>query len=506
MIRNLPPPAWRPTPRTRADISLAVRVLAGSAGLSMLEPRLGIACALADAGWLVKRSLGNSRLTRAARYHWKRRAFAVLARHTQMERVLLTGQHPGIFGDPVTHYVDVRPEDWVAAGQAPPPAPQTGMGAHVREHRLHRRRARLEGLRIVPRRAYFSVNPQAAINWRAFRRHFNEVQGFPGTLDRPVDPWRWDKHRGHDLLVAEPFSLPRFLDLPEPAWWDLDVLRLGVLEDGTELTWNLLEIPHALIGGSTRFGKTGLLRLIAWQWIMGCWQRGMQPGVVVLDAKASAEFVCLEVPGYWNPSTMEGVHVALDDVDDEGRLTTLDNMAAAADAVLRELGRRRRAGRSAARDGQQLAFRPILLMVDEAAELLEREAVSRDEQGTEATAARARNRQRASIERAIRTVARLGAAFRVHVIAAAQSPRAEFLPADAKINLAYLLFVGPGNPTELGIIFGKDLPDSPPARPGMGVWKDHREGVDPLDPYLYFKAYWMEPAVIRQRFTYALAA
>jgi hypothetical protein len=30
--------------------------------------------------------------------------------------------------------------------------------------------------------------------------------------------------------------------------------------------------------------------------------------------------------------------------------------------------------------------------------------------------------------------------------------------------------------------------------------------VDPLDPYLYFKAYWMEPTVIRARFIEALDA
>ena len=484
MLRSLPPPAWRPTPRTRHDLRRAAPIVAGGWALTLVEPALGLGCMVAGAGWLARSTLRNSHLTAEYRRAWKARAYEAWSGWARLPSL---ARLDGWDAPLVDHYIHVHPEDWLPASRARPMHPQAGMGAHVREWRKYRKRARLEGLRVIPRRVTVSVPYRPHITWRQFRKHWNEIHGFPGTPDAPIDPWRWDTtRRVEGVVIGEPFGMPQTIPLPDQPAWSLDVLRLGVLEDGSELVWDLREIPHGLLGGSTRFGKTGLLRLIALQFILGAWWTGQQPGVVILDPKGD-EYVCFERPGWWNPAAVEGVHVAVDELDADGNLTTLDTMVAAARAVRQELGRRRRASRAMAAAGQEPIWRPIILIVDEAAELLEREG---DKTSPES---QARDGQRRELERTIRTIARLGAKFRGHVIAAAQSPRAEFLPADAKINLAYLLFVGPGSPTELGIIFGKDLPDSPPARRGMGVWKDHREGVDPLDPYLYFKGFWLSP-------------
>ena len=454
---------------------------------SLVEPALGLGCAVAGAGWLARQAVHNHHLTAKYRRAWKARAYEAWSGWAGLPGL---AKFDGWDQPPIDRYIHVHPEHWLPAGPARPMAPQAGTGAHVREWRKYRERARLEGLRVIPRRVTVSVPYRPHVRWRLFRKHWNETHGFPGTPDAPIDPWRWDRSRRVEgVIIGEPFGMPPVIPLPDQPGWSLDVLHLGVLEDGTELVWDLHPergIPHGLIGGSARFGKTNIFRMAALQFILAAWWAGIMPGVVILDPKGD-EYLCLEREGWWNPATCEGVHVAVDEVDEEGNLTTLDNMVAAVRAVRMEMGRRRRASRALTAAGQVPFWRPILLEVDEAAELLERENVKTD------PGAVARDAQRLEIERSIRSIARLGAKFGFHVFVGAQSPRAEFLPSDAKVNLAFQLFVGPGSPTELGIIFGKDLPDSPPARRGMGVWKDHREGVDPLDPYLYFKGYWLSP-------------
>jgi hypothetical protein len=486
---RIPPIAWRPTPRTVSDLNLAGICAAWSYLGTLVEPTLGTAGLVGTAAWTGRRFWRSHQLTQASRRGWRIQAYGVLTRQAQL-------RPPDGWGDPVDSYVLVFPEDWTPSGPAQPPNPQHGWRPIYREWRGYRRRQRLEGMRVIPQRVYLLVPPRSIIHWRHFRRHWNEVQGYPGSVERPVDPWRWTADRRNTRIIGDPFSLPLFIPLPD-AWPSWDQLRLGVLEDGSELVWSLLDIPHGLVGGSTRFGKTNLLRTIAFQLILAALWNNQQPGVVILDPKGD-EYVAFEgLP--WNGRTCEGVCVAVDDLDADGELTNLDNMEQAARDVRMELGRRRRTSRVAERQGITSLWRPIMLLVDEAAELLEREPVSKSDPEAVQQAARRRNAQRSSIERSIRTIARLGAKFRIHVLAAAQSPRAEFLPSDAKVNLAFLLFVGPGSPVELGIIFGKDLPDSPPARRGMGVWKDSREGMDPADPYLYLKLYWTAPDMIRDR-------
>jgi hypothetical protein len=386
---------------------------------------------------------------------WRGRAVAVLA-NAYRGRL----QRPWGEGG-MLDYVHVEPGDWTAE-------PWEFPGA---------------------RRCYVTWPPGQPWNASAWARQWNRDYGYP--LYGP--PWRWEYHPRENVLVGEVFDLQGDhegkIHLSERIDYQRFPYRvvIGTCEDGTTLTWDLLEIPHVLMGGSTRFGKSKTLQLMLYHLLAA----DVVQGLAILDWKRRDFRTFTGQP--WDARVCAGMTVAKPDLDANGIPVSLATMELAAEAVLAELGRRILESEDVPEGEDPWRDRLILLAVDEAAATLQREPQPpKEDKSPQAEQVRARNRQRARIEFAIGQVAMLGGALHVHVIAAAQSPRKEFLPGEAVANMQHRMFLGPyQDVAEPVIIFGRDAPDSPPGWKGYGVWRSLRTDTDPNDPYLYFKAFWL---------------
>jgi hypothetical protein len=391
-----------------------------------------------------------------ARQQWIERAFAVLARYAKL---------PPVWGawSPAAHYVRVDDQDWLD---------------------LLDPRTATTGARVVQ----LLVPPGNYLDMTAFRRHWNHVMGYP---DSP--PWRWDWTDGV-WLVGHPFALPTTLAMPPVDYGNpalADRVILGQAEDGSILTHDLIEAAHGLIGGKTWRGKSSLVLLYAVHLL----SVGRLQALVVLDPKGG-EYPELELAAghaaAWNPATCSGIHVATPDFDEYGEAVGYRPLELAARAVVRETGRRRNYDHRHNPERSYWRQARILLVVDEAADLLDFEdKPDRQDKSPEAEQVRERNRQRTVIARAMRHEAMMGSKFSASVIPAAQSPRREFVAGAVHANLAFKTYLGRGDNIEMGVVFGRgySLPDPPLDIPGRGVWLNNRLGAPPTDPYLMYQAY-----------------
>jgi 6-pyruvoyl-tetrahydropterin synthase len=336
--------------------------------------------------------------------------------------------------------------------------------------------------------------PGKPLDLRGWARQWNRAYGYP--LYGP--PWRWEYQPAANLLVGEIFDLggpDGRMPLPADISYRRHAYRavIGQCEDGTVLTWDILDIPNVLIGGSAGFGKSKVCHLIAYHLLAA----EVLQGLVVLDWKRRDYQPFTNRT--WNPDTCTGITVAKPNLSDVGMVTDLADMEAACQVVLAEMGRRMLQAEEVPEGEDPWRERLVLLLVDEAAATLQREkAPANDDKSPEANAIRVRNRQRANIEWAISQVAMLGRALHIHLVAGAQSPRKEFLPGEAVANMQHRMFMGLyQDVAEPVIIFGKDAPDSPPGWKGYGVWRSTRSDADPHDPYLYFRAFWLDADRVR---------
>lgn len=200
----------------------------------------------------------------------------------------------------------------------------------------------------------------------------------------------------------------------EPIPWDDTIIdstkpttiRLGQGVSGTAI-WNIVQQPHALIGGSTGSGKTILLKIIIRQALI------LNMSVVIVDLKGGIDF----------PDTPSNVIKCLNFTEIKDMLfqikMEMDNRL----SYLRYY-KCSNIDEYNERIGSSLPH--CLIIVDELAELFDTTGATKSEKA-----------ELAEIERKIAMIARMGRAFGIHLVLATQRPDANILPGQIKNNLDF---------------------------------------------------------------------
>ncbi len=201
--------------------------------------------------------------------------------------------------------------------------------------------------------------------------------------------------------------------VPDAAPWDRGLpqdrtrLLVGVGEDGRRIGWDLKQAPHALFTGATGVGKTTSILLV----VVQAAHVGFR--VWALDPKES-EFGLLE-------DRVERLAFGLDDcwqalIDAEAEMRERQ-------ALLRARGKRHWS--------EVEGLRAIMVVVDEAFDLLGAGVRDKDRKALRDAAADS-----------LGSIARLGRAPGVHLLAAAQRPDAKVLAGELRNNLRCRLLLG----------------------------------------------------------------
>ena len=283
-----------------------------------------------------------------------------------------------------------------------------------------------------------------------------------------VGRWRltWDTSR--DLCTAERRPpMPTFI--PHDAGDDLDPWRIPFCtsEDGDTLVWDLKKKPHMLVSGETGMGKTVLIRGVATECARrGFDVRGCDPKRIELNGLRS-----------WpNVSRIEtGTEEMCDLVAD-----TWEEMDERYQGI--------EAGRLKVDD-----LRPILLIVDEAREWIDRanvwwkanKARLKREEGVEGGS------EHPAVEQ-WRSITRLGRSARVFILVGIQRPDASILGGEARKNYGARVACGQMDEHSAKMMFddssiGRDLPEDAKGRATVDVgYGVHEAQVwwtpDPLTP------------------------
>lgn len=261
---------------------------------------------------------------------------------------------------------------------------------------------------------------------------------------------------GWDVVVdaeARHLGLARAEPVPDRVEWDGMVptehgwFLLGVGEGDRRLGWDLTTAPHALFTGATGTGKTSAILHVIVQAACAGYR------VWALDPKES-EFHLLEGRVERVARGLDECWVALIDAEQVMR----DRQA-----LMRERGVRNWA------EVPDLA--PMLVVVDEAFDLLAAGVRDKERKGVRDEAADA-----------LGSLARLGRAPGVHLLAAAQRPDARVLSGELRNNLRARLLLGEALRAEVQMVLdGVDDPDAlmlgaPPAG-WEGAWPPKGRGV-----------------------------
>lgn len=231
------------------------------------------------------------------------------------------------------------------------------------------------------------------------------------ALNRTVVDVRYGADHQHIQITTVPPMTVWPINLP---WLDrylaLDdfVLTLGVGAQG-RITWNLADIPHGLLGGSTGSGKTTLLKVLLRQAV----QRGGE--VYIADFKGGVDY------GRWWHDTCELVY------DMDGLMEMLDKLVGA-------LVERRKLLQTEYRpniDKYNAAHpaRPLHRLIfacDEVAAMLDKTGRTKE--------------QKEQIDKVIdklSLIAQQGRAFGIHLILATQRPDANLIPGQIRSNLDF---------------------------------------------------------------------
>lgn len=231
---------------------------------------------------------------------------------------------------------------------------------------------------------------------------------------------------------------------PAATEWDPDA-PVGAIEPAI---WRPELAPHLLVVGATGAGKSVAARVLVGQWTRG---RDVldRPGRVTLLDPKQVEFTIFRGRTGVDP-------IALDEADMDEALTE-----AVADMRAR-MGLLARHGRQHV-DELPPDDRPErrLVVVDEAAELLDTDALDEEER-----------EQRRRIRRHLIALTRLGRAAAMHVVILAQRPDAEILTGRLRHNLQARALFGPSEPAAVRMTFGESaaLPGITPGVRGRGRW------------------------------------
>lgn len=209
---------------------------------------------------------------------------------------------------------------------------------------------------------------------------------------------------------------------------------LGTHPDGPAI-WDLRRAPHLLVAGATGSGKSSLLRNIVASLPLGwCWR------VVVIDPK-ELDFAPLR---------------------HEVEVAGLDRAASLLDSVAGDLAIRKRrlvaAGCShwSEMPERLVPVRPVLVVIDESADLLSGVGLSKPETQC--------------VRDAVGLLARQGRACGFHVVAAFTRPDTDAVPGAVRDQFAARVALGPLSPDGGRMLFGShSVPPLPNSMPGTGL-------------------------------------
>lgn len=247
-------------------------------------------------------------------------------------------------------------------------------------------------------------------------------------LRSPLGAWQhtWHPHDDRYRITAAP-ALPARAPLPVAQlhdWPDRDRIPFGVTHHGAIVSWDTTASAHMLLAGATGAGKTTTGRAIVLAAILLGWD------VRVCDPKRDEDWAWLaNWPGATVATTLEQMHQVISDTH--------------------ELMEHRSAQRWEAATHRQPspALRPVLLYVDELADLFMRS------RNTASKLAREADELRGDCQFLFGRIAAKGRAPRVHLVGATQRPSAQVLDGDAKFNLQMRVGLGNLDPVAGRIIF-----------------------------------------------------
>lgn len=261
--------------------------------------------------------------------------------------------------------------------------------------------------------------------------------------------WRpsWDTH-GNVLTLTRRPPMPSHVPHPAPTdkgnTWRLP---FAMTEDHTAAAWDLKVAPHALVAGETGSGKTVLLRAVVTE---AC-ARGFL--VNICDPKR------VEMSGFrgW-----PGVaHVA----------TSTEDMIALVQAMHLEMDRRYEAIEEDGADPE--SFRPILLVIDEA-----REWIDRVNAAWKANKVQGQSGTEHPVVEQWRSIARLGRTARIHLLVGIQRPDAKVFGGEARDNYGARMALGSLSEQGARMMFGSaDVGRDVPAEAKGRVTVDLGRGV-----------------------------
>lgn len=202
--------------------------------------------------------------------------------------------------------------------------------------------------------------------------------------------------------------LPDFIQWKKDDLSDIGFqLNLGKSVAG-EVSVNIANTPHILIGGSTGSGKSVLLKCL----LMQCIEKGAN--VIIADFKGGVDF-----PRVWREKAQivterEKLILTLDDI--VTNLHFRKNLFA--DCECSNISEYNKMYNS--------NLKRLIFACDEVAELLDKTGMSKEDKA-----------EIARVEANIATIARLGRAFGIHLILATQRPDANILSGQIKNNIDY---------------------------------------------------------------------
>lgn len=269
----------------------------------------------------------------------------------------------------------------------------------------------------------------------------------------PTGYWSLEWQPARSRVIIKP-STPLPSSAPYPTWSPPEEhlrVPVGLAEGGVTQFWEPLGAPHMLVIGPTGTGKTIFINSV----LGGCLSRGWR--VFLADPK-ELSFRAFE------SSTLAGLHLpAWPGVDTVA--TTDRGMEVVISEVYEEMRRRYAAVKTfevAERDLQ-----PLLLVIDEAGELVERlnayhvsedklrdlrrEAAGRGEDPDQVVKPKGTKNPVLGL---IWSLLRLGRQCRVYVLIATQRPDVTFIPGEARSNLNTRVGLGRLDGYALEMLFG----------------------------------------------------
>lgn len=258
---------------------------------------------------------------------------------------------------------------------------------------------------------------------------------FKSTI--PTD--RWEKIRGDlelfynkkickmeqsrkDIRIMDIYfieaALPSYIEWRDEFMEDRARFAIGEGYNG-KVVWDASKLPHGLVAGTTGSGKTGVLRGIIHQAILKKWN------VSVLDFKGGGDFTDVEQEAekYRDLENGYGPFIISDPEEAHQLLLALTIEVKGRLAVFKEAGVSN-IDEYNARGREQ--FIPWLLVVDEAAELLDVKPKDKAEKELYT-----------EIDHYLRTLARLSRAAGVHILMGFIRPSADVLDGQIKNNLLW---------------------------------------------------------------------